>query len=332
MNKYMKQFLAIALIVCLFGIHPVFAATDGADGFDRNASEWRRGSSDIRNKIEDLDSDRVEEFAIPVLFGVALRNITQNFGDPRASHTHEGLDIMAPEGTPIVTPTDAVVIRMGVWEGAGNFVMTAVPGEETHTYMHLSRVADIDEGDMLETGDIIGYVGHTGNAIASAPHLHFEVRDEDGTATDPYPRITEVFDLDDKIDYLKVILDDENDADELADFLVTKFRNDFVTAQTEGIELPDDIEDVLKKGPAPVVTVVAGSSTGTLRVGSRGPEVVTLQTFLLKKGVGTASRIKPDGAFGPITRQALIDYQKSAGLSADGVYGPKSRAYVLAHS
>ncbi len=309
---------------------PLLAATDdGGIEFERASYDWRRGDSEIRERIEDLDDDIVENIPIPVLFGVALRNLTRNFGDPRSGHSHEGLDIMAPEGTPIVSPVDAVVTKTGVWPGAGNFVSTAVPGDESFVYMHLSKIADIEEGDVLEVGDVIGYVGHTGNAIATAPHLHFEIRNDDGEAIDPYPRFTRVFDLDDKIDYLDNVFDDSNDDDELATLLVTKFRSEFTTAKAQGIKLPSDIEEALAKLP---VVVISGSSTGTLRVGSSGPEVVALQAFLMKQDILSAPRVKADGAFGPITKAALIEYQASVGLTPDGIYGPKSRAYVVAHS
>ena len=297
-----------------------------------NINDWRRGNSALQSKIDDLDSDPVDDLPIPVLFGVALRNLTKNFGDPRSGHTHEGLDIMAREGTPVVSPTDAVVIRTGEGDSAGNYVTTANPGDESFVYMHLSKIADIDEGDVLEKGDIIGYVGHTGNAVAAAPHLHFEIHDEDGEPTDPFPRLTEVFALDDKIDYLEEIFDNESDDEELAEFLVTNFRSDFVTAQAQNLELPSDITDALKKLPA---TSVSSSSSSTnssiLKVGSKGTAVQELQAFLIKKDIGSSDKVVADGSFGPITRQALIDYQASVGLTSDGVAGPKTLAYIAAH-
>ncbi|MBP6904803.1 MAG: peptidoglycan DD-metalloendopeptidase family protein [Candidatus Pacebacteria bacterium] len=321
----------LATMLYTMPVAAAIAQNDGDSAVGSNTTEWRAGNSQVREGIEDLDSQPVTELPIPVLFGVALKNLTENFGDPRAGHSHEGLDIMAPEGTPIVSPTDAVVVRTGVWQGAGNFVTTAAPGDETFTYMHLSEIADIKVGDVLKPGDIVGYVGHTGNAIASAPHLHLEIRDIDGEATDPYPRLTEVFDMDDKIDYLEAILDDHDDEDELAELLAMRFRAELVAARAAGIELPDSIEKALGQ-VVDTPVVVASTSSQTLRVGSRGTAVASLQTYLIKRKVGAASRVNADGAFGPITRQALIDYQRSVGLTPDGVYGPKSHAYVIAHS
>lgn len=295
----------------------------------------RRSSSSLQNKINDLDNDQVEDLPIPVLFGVAVRTLTKNYGEPRAGHSHIGLDIMAPEGTPIVSPTEAVVTSKGVWTGAGNYVQTAAPGGERFVYMHLSEIADIEEGDVLKVGDLVGYVGHTGNAVASAPHLHFEIHDEDDDTSDPYPRFTKVFTPQEKMEYLEEILDNHDDEEELAELLVTTFRSEFVSARIAGIDIPDDIINALGTVPATVSSGTSSSgvsSTGTLMVGSRGTEVAALQAYLIKKAVGSGARIAADGVFGPMTRQALIDFQKSTTtLTPDGVYGPRSKAYVVAH-
>jgi murein DD-endopeptidase MepM/ murein hydrolase activator NlpD len=340
MNKRPTYTTISALIVAVMLSMPfaVMAATreyDGGESFSREMSNWSRGNSQIQEDIEHLDEDVVEDLPIPVLFGVAVRNLTKNYGDPRTGHSHIGLDIMAAEGTPIVSPTEAVVTGFGVWSGAGNYVQTAAPGGETFVYMHLSEIADIERGDVLEVGDVIGYVGHTGNAVATAPHLHFEIHDEDDETSDPYPRFTTVFDLKDKIDYLEPILeDDADDEDELAELLVTKFRSDFTTAKAQGLDLPDSIEAAMKRlGVSAVTPVTPSSATSStvLKVGSRGTEVATLQAYLIKKAVGSGAKITADGAFGPMTRQALIEYQASVGLTADGVAGPKTLAYIKAH-
>lgn len=289
-------------------------------------------NSAITQSINTLGNDPVLNLPIPILFGVEQRNLTRNFGEPRAGHAHEGLDIMAPEGTPIVSPTNAVVLKVGFYSGAGNFVTTANPGNEFFSYMHLSKIADIKEGDALKPGDLIGYVGYTGNAIATAPHLHFEIRDPNDVPKDPFPRITTTFDLNNKITYLQTILNKSTNPTELANFLITKFGSTFISAKTLGIVLPNQIEASMSKIATPVVTTsISTTSTATLRVGSSGSAVVTLQKYLVSKNVGSAYKVKPDGAFGPITKQALIDYQRSVGLGADGVYGPLSRAYVVAH-
>ncbi len=197
--------------------------------------------------------------------------------------------------------------------------------------MHLDEIADIDEGDEIEKGALIGYVGNTGNASGGATHLHFEIKDDDGDPTDPYPRITRIFPLADKIEYLEEILDDADDEDELAEFIVTMYRKDLLLAKSLAIVLPPEIEDVLATLPAAYL-VQSATSSGNLTIGSIGSAVVTLQKFLIAKNIGSAKLVIADGSFGPITQRALADYQRSVGISpAAGYYGPITRAYIAAH-
>ena len=275
--------------------------------------EWRARSSSLRNKINDLDENKVENLPVPVLFGITPANISRNFGDPRSGgRTHEGLDIMAPKGAPVVTPTEAVVLRTGTGESSGLYVYTANPGEETFVYMHLDSIADIEEGDALSVGELIGYVGNTGNASGGAPHLHFEIH-QDGNPIDPFPRLTRIFPLKDKIEYLNNILDEADDEDKLAESLVILYRNEFVLAQTYSIALPASVVKAM-------ANKIAGGTTAftrTLRVGLRGEDVKLLQTIL---------GISADGSFGPKTKAAVVAFQISKGLAADGVVGPITRA------
>jgi murein DD-endopeptidase MepM/ murein hydrolase activator NlpD len=136
-----------------------------------------------------LGGKAVQNLPMPVLFGVNIFSLTPDFGDPRSGgREHEGQDILAPRGAPIISPTEAVVLDRGVWPGAGNYVSTANPGGENFRYMHLDQPSHLRPGDKLEAGDLIGFVGATGNASGGAPHLHFEIRKSG--AIDPYPRLT----------------------------------------------------------------------------------------------------------------------------------------------
>lgn len=341
MNKKQCILFIILILFLSTPLHIHAAWYDGGSGFGGQTSQWRRDNSQKQQLIDQLSPTPVTNLTIPVLFGVSLKNLTRNFGDPRTGHTHEGLDIMAAEGMPVVSPTDAVVVHIGFNAGAGNFVTTAAPGNESFVYMHLSRVANITEGTVLKPGDLVGYVGHTGNAVATAPHLHFEVRDQNGVATDPFPRITAELSLVQKIQYITpVIANDPVGRDLLSDLIVSKARADIANAKAQGIAVPDALgAALLRYNIANGITTVPSTPTpatsnvpsGILKVGSRGPAVATLQAYLIKKNVGSASKVTADGVFGPITRQALIDFQASAGLTADGVYGPRSAAYVQAH-
>jgi len=176
---------------------------------ERNRDRGReRYSSAITRAIRKLDDDAVKNLPVPVLLGVSPAQLSRNFGDARGGGTrlHEGLDIMAPRGAFVASPTDAVVTRTGNGESAGIYVYTANPGGETFAYMHLDSIAEgVKPGTVLEAGDLIGYVGNTGNASGGAPHLHFEIR-EDGEVTDPYPRLTKEFTAEQRIAVLKDIL------------------------------------------------------------------------------------------------------------------------------
>jgi murein DD-endopeptidase MepM/ murein hydrolase activator NlpD len=299
----------------------------------------RRYRNPYSSKISQLDDDRVDDLFIPILFGVTLKTIYPNFGDPRGdgSREHAGLDIMAAEGTPIVSPTDAVVTRTGTGDNSGKYVNTANPGDETFVYMHLSDI-EVEEGDVLEAGDLIGYVGNTGNASGGAAHLHFEVR-EDGDAMDPYERITEELSLEDKIEYLEKALEDADDEDDLAEFIADEYEADMRKAVAAGLELPELIAEELPSVVAPVVPFTplpSGTASEDLQLGSHGNAVIVLQTFLITENTGTAARALSNagatGYFGAITQQALIEYQAAHGITpAAGYYGPKTRAYIAAN-
>jgi len=96
---------------------------------------------------------------------------------------HTGLDIAAATGTPIATTSGGTVIFSGVRGGYGNTVIVDHGLGITSLYAHMNRIAASD-GDAVARGDVIGFVGSTGNS--TGPHLHFEIR-LDGATTDPRP-------------------------------------------------------------------------------------------------------------------------------------------------
>lgn len=296
-------------------------------GSEESFSDWR-GDSSLRRKIDALDDDAVDEMPIPVLLGIKLSQIPDSWGDARDNgRTHEGTDILAPKGAFVVSPTDAVVTRIGEGGNGGIYVYTANPGDETFYFAHLDEVnEDLSAGDVLEPGDLIGYVGNTGNASGGPTHLHLGIYDDDHDAENPYPRLDREFTLEERMEALEKILNASDDEEELAEDLVASYRSLFLQAQAEDIDIPESIEDELKK---PIV-ISAQSTTRTLRIGSRGADVTWLQQSLIKEDTGPkAEALKlsgADGSFGPITLAAVIEYQKDNNLTADGVVGPRTRA------
>ena len=94
---------------------------------------------------------------------------------------HEGIDIWAPEGTPIRAAGAGTVIWAGDRHGYGNAVFIDHGNAVVTIYAHQSKVG-VAVGQHVGSGDVIGYIGHTG--LAAGPHLHFEVL-VNGTAYDP---------------------------------------------------------------------------------------------------------------------------------------------------
>ncbi len=295
-------------------------------------NRWYR-SGDFQEQTSSLPAEAETAVIIPILFGVTLKNISPNFGDPRSGgRSHDGEDIMGVKGTPIISPTAAVVLRTGYGDSAGNYVYTINPGGETFVYMHLDRIGEgVAPGVILSKGSLVGYVGNTGNASGGAAHLHFEIHNSSGNPTDPYPRLTAELSLQEKMTYLTAILSQTTDS-RLASFLVQNFKSTFNSALNLGIALPTAISSLL--GPN---TAVAGLSVGVdLEVGSTGAAVVALQKYLIQANSGSAAlKLRTAGAtgtFGPVTKAALAEFQLVKGITpASGYYGSVTRSYVASH-
>lgn len=114
------------------------------------------------------------------------RIFSNDFGDPRTAggeHTHEGIDLVAPFGTPVRAPFDGRV-REGTNPRGGLVVW--VDGARGYTYnAHLLRTAGLG-GRRVRAGEVIGYVGNSGAARGGPPHLHFEWHPGRGRAVNPY--------------------------------------------------------------------------------------------------------------------------------------------------
>lgn len=110
-----------------------------------------------------------------------------DWGFPRAdgARFHEGIDMMAPGGTPILAPTDGTV-TYGSSTMSGKFATLKGSNGWQYYSAHLSKTA---KGGKVKAGDVIGYVGNTGDAKGGATHLHLEVRPLDGRPVNPYPLV-----------------------------------------------------------------------------------------------------------------------------------------------
>ncbi len=135
--------------------------------------------------LEKLRANREVLASVPSIWPIE-GFITSRFGgraDPFTGRNeqHKGLDISARTGTPIYAPGKGTVIFSGVENGYGNSILLQHGGGITTRYAHMSRRA-VSEGQTVQRGDVIGYVGSTGRS--SGPHLHYEVR-LNGVNVDP---------------------------------------------------------------------------------------------------------------------------------------------------
>ena len=110
---------------------------------------------------------------------------------------HEGVDIIADEGTPLVAVADGIISKLVVSHpelpsnGGGNYIRLRVRDGSYYTYIHMQGFADgIAQGVAVSAGQLVGFVGHTG--AAPIPHLHFEVHPQGGASVDPTPYVEAV--------------------------------------------------------------------------------------------------------------------------------------------
>ena len=125
-----------------------------------------------------VDALRRRDLKIPV-DGVDDDDLRDTYADSRGSgRQHEALDIMAPRHTPVRAVEDGTIAKLYLSEGGGGVTIYQFDPSRTYSYYyaHLDRYAPgLREGQAVKRGELIGYVGSTGNASPSAPHLHFAI-------------------------------------------------------------------------------------------------------------------------------------------------------------
>lgn len=129
--------------------------------------------------------------------GVAVDALVDTYTDARSEgRSHDAIDIMAPAGTPVFAAADGHVEKLFTSDRGGLTIYQFEPsGRRAYYYAHLQSYAPgLHEKQQLRQGEVIGYVGSTGNASPEAPHLHFaifllgpEKQWWKGTAINPYP-------------------------------------------------------------------------------------------------------------------------------------------------
>lgn len=141
-----------------------------------------------------------DKLLIPVA-GIKASQLTDTFTQMRGTdRRHDAIDIMAPNGTRVLAVADGKVVKLFESKLGGLTVYQFDTGEKfSYYYAHLDRYAPgLSDGMVLKRGDLVGYVGSTGNANPAAPHLHFaifELTPEkqwwNGRPINPYPLLRE---------------------------------------------------------------------------------------------------------------------------------------------
>ena len=135
---------------------------------------------------------RAPQIVFPVV--AKLTFFGDDYGEPRGNGGHEGNDIGAPFGSPVVAVIDGVIELLPGYGGGGFAIRLVSDAGDHFMYLHLgdnkSRATayapGLESGKRVRQGEVIGFVGYSGNASRSNPHLHFEYRPGGGAHVNPY--------------------------------------------------------------------------------------------------------------------------------------------------
>ena len=159
-----------------------------------DTTPWRSGSESPRLSALEYDVTQQVEASLEFpVSGMDRRAVGSSFGVARDAgrRRHEGVDIFAPRRTPAIAAVDGWVTRQTTNRLGGKVVWLWAPSRRLSLYYaHLDEQA-VTPGERVAAGDVIGYVGNTGNARHTAPHLHFGVYLALAGAVDPFPFIVD---------------------------------------------------------------------------------------------------------------------------------------------
>ncbi len=181
-KRHLPARFALALALCLPASAIAAPAAEGPSSPRPADAESPPGVVDFVVAVGTVlaesaaDDGPFNPVSAPVDYGTAINR----FGGG-GMRTHEGQDMFAPMGTPVVSPVATTVLETGTDGGRGNWAaLYDAESDRTFIYMHMEAPADPKAGQKLEAGDRVGRLGCTGSCDGA--HLHFEIR----AGRDPY--------------------------------------------------------------------------------------------------------------------------------------------------
>lgn len=183
------------------------------DGLTVIRSRLDAESDDLQQRFEELTSEyndlkkKLEEAARKASAGsdpqvvysasgmacpiAAPNSFIDSWGYPRSGgRTHEGTDMMAAMGAPVVAITNGTITFEGTGITAGKWLILS--GDDGHSYYYMHNQSNLVSGGRVKAGHLIATVGDTGNAIGGPPHVHFEYHPNGGGPVNPYPLLAEI--------------------------------------------------------------------------------------------------------------------------------------------
>ncbi len=325
----------------------------------------------------------VRSIAFPVLGTFSFRN---DYGDPRGDGTrkHVGNDIIAEKMTPLVAATDGFISFIAIPQVSWGYSLTLRDADGyAYRYIHLNNdtpgtddgaggetrayAAGIDRGVSVKRGQLLGWVGDSGNAENTVPHLHFEIETPSGANINPYDSLFAAAGGNGRGTYVAPIVEGDTGSSAKEEvFVVTRqlqegmvdrdvvgLHNElallgfytgssteaYTSVTREAVRRFQVSRGIAANGIANAETRKAVSRAlreprlipgtppmSSLQLGSTGPLVTALQVKLNELKYLT---VQPTGYFGPLTRAAVIAFQKAKGIDPIGIVGPKTRAALL---
>ena len=154
-------------------------------------------SARVQDRVRQARAKGAEDIPVappgtePVFPVAAPSTFSDDWMAPRGSRYHEGIDIMAAMGAPIVAVVSGTIVRPGETPVSGIRLWIRGDNGDEYFYCHLSGFAPgTREGARVRAGEVVGYVGMTGDAQGTVPHLHFEIHPGGGGPIRPYPLVS----------------------------------------------------------------------------------------------------------------------------------------------